>query len=91
MIELRNSQKCHSQIKRAVCPQVGSQCLLLAETETSGHFEIVDTDPPIPIPAIKLDIKYWGTVSGNSVTEPGVSQLLFLSSSVDSPIRNILT
>lgn len=41
------------------------------------HFDIANTHPSIPVLAIKQDIKYWGTVSGNSVTKPDIITIAF--------------
>lgn len=65
------------------------ECLLLAETETPSHFETVNTPASYPYSSHKTRHQVLG-YSGNSVTEPGVFWLLFLSSTLDSPIRNIL-
>lgn len=44
-------------------------CLLLGETETPSHFETVNTPASYPYSSHKTRHQ----VSGNSVTEPGVS------------------
>lgn len=66
--------------RKSILPSGGKSVSTFSLKGNFWHFEIANTRSPIFILAIKQDIKYWGTVSRNLVTTPGVSQLLFFSS-----------